>query len=260
MVSKLIRTLVLLVFALCLPGRVPAAAANPNANADESQANTSTRPSDPKLYAGTDTCLTCHEEIGKSHQKGPHAKTELGNNGAAFQGCEGCHGPGKAHAEGGGDTSGIVSFRNLSKAESTGICLDCHGQGKEHANYLQSQHGRNKIGCVDCHSSHRAKVQAGLLKSAQPQLCYGCHKDLKPEPGKPAHHDANAAQAECTSCHSPHGGKRSQTQNPRAPQLDLPRGDHPLADRQDRTGETTTRPAAGSLRSRPFIPNHTEES
>jgi predicted CXXCH cytochrome family protein len=197
--------LLVILVALCLAGSVLAAQENQNKPAPNSNANAaparsagkvdpvaSTRPSDPSLYAGTESCLSCHEDIGNSHEKSPHSKTELSKNGPAFSGCEGCHGPGKAHAEGGGDTTKIAGFKNLSKAEATKICLDCHRQnGAEHANYMRLQSARNDVGCLDCHSTHRAAVQAGLLKAGHPQLCNGCHHKVKPEFKKPFHDKTN---------------------------------------------------------------------
>src|SRR5262249_7406715 len=32
---------------------------------------------DPSQYVGTDTCKTCHEDIGKTYDRGPHWKTML---------------------------------------------------------------------------------------------------------------------------------------------------------------------------------------
>src|SRR6478672_3558609 len=50
---------------------------------------------DPSQYVGTDTCKTCHEDIGKTFDKGPHWKTLNDKHGVQWQGCEACHGPGK---------------------------------------------------------------------------------------------------------------------------------------------------------------------
>lgn len=184
------------------------------------KADRSPRAGDPKLYVGVETCVTCHEEIGQIYDKSPHKKTESGNSGSAFSGCEGCHGPGKAHAEGGGDTSTIVSFKNLSRAESTRICLDCHQQKQEHANFLQSPHARHDVGCLDCHSSHKARGEARLLKASQPRLCYGCHQEAKPDSPKPSQarksalpvpkpHSEFGPSQPCTSCHSTIHGSNS---------------------------------------------------
>jgi predicted CXXCH cytochrome family protein len=271
---KSIRLIVPILFALCLAGFAPASQANQDKNTvparpmAQAEKVVSARPSDPNLYAGSETCATCHEDIGKSHEKSPHAKTELSKN-AAFKGCEGCHGPGKAHAEGGGDTTTIVSFKNLSKAESTRICLDCHQQNEEHANYPDSRHARNKVGCLDCHSSHKARTETQLLKMSQPQLCNGCHQKAKPDVSKPLHHKLNEGLTGCTNCHSTHGGAvrqpvpRSQAGPDAGPHASARRprqGVHPLAEVQVRTGENQ---AVGRLWVNPqtaFIPNLLEES
>lgn len=216
MASKMFRLIQLILFtvalAACALAQTPAqdqgkAKKPAKTEAKAAQAAVqSTRPTDANLYAGTDTCVTCHDEIAKTHEKGPHWKTQLtGNNGPAYQGCEGCHGPGKAHAEAGGDTSKIISYKNLTKVESTRICLDCHRQNEEHANFQRSQHAKNDVGCVDCHSVHKPQVQAALLKASQPQMCYGCHQNVKPDFSKPFHHRVNEGLMGCTNCHSAHG-------------------------------------------------------
>ena len=278
---KLIRLSVLVVFALCLAVFASSSQANQGQSTGDGQAKAapakaaqsaenvgSPRPSDPNLYAGSEACGTCHEDICKSHEKGAHAKTELNKN-AALKGCEGCHGPGKAHAEGGGDTTTIVSFKNLSKAESTRICLDCHQRNEEHANFLRSRHGSKNVGCVDCHSPHKARTDARLLKAGQPQLCYRCHQDMKPDSGKPSHHKMNEGQTGCRSCHNPHLGDVSRN-GQTFEQVEMPvrhasvrrpwQGVYPLAEVQVRTGEIH---AVGRLWVRPqtvLIPNLLEES
>src|SRR5690242_10826545 len=54
---------------------------------------------DTSQYVGTETCKSCHEDMGTSFDKGPHWKTLNDKHGPQWQGCESCHGPGKAHAE-----------------------------------------------------------------------------------------------------------------------------------------------------------------
>src|SRR5262249_37810966 len=121
-------------------------------------------PVDPSQYVGSDTCKTCHEEVGASYEKGPHWKTELGKHkGPAYQGCEACHGPGKEHAES-GDPDKILRLTALSREESSQRCLTCHEFGEEHSNFLRSPHLKNNVGCVDCHSVHTPKVNRQLLK------------------------------------------------------------------------------------------------
>src|SRR5262245_15806878 len=59
-------------------------------------------------FVGSETCLTCHEEVGNQFKHTPHA--------ASAQGCEGCHGPGKAHSES-GEAASIRSFKTMSALE-----------------------------------------------------------------------------------------------------------------------------------------------
>jgi DmsE family decaheme c-type cytochrome len=161
---------------------------------------------DASQYVGTDTCKTCHEDVGKTFDQGPHWKTlNDKRHGVQWQGCEACHGPGKAHAES-GDPEKIIRFEGLTKEESSKRCLTCHEFGEEHANFLRSQHIKNNVGCVDCHSVHHPKEQARLLRAAQPSLCYSCHLTTKPDFSKPFHHKVNEGLIKCSDCHNPHGG------------------------------------------------------
>jgi DmsE family decaheme c-type cytochrome len=177
------------------------------ANSDSSKAaHFTANPADPSLYAGTDTCKTCHEEIGKTYDHSPHWKTLLNHRGVQYQGCEACHGPGKAHAEAGGDITKIIRFKELSREESSKRCLSCHEFGEEHANFLRSEHLKNNVGCIDCHSAHHPKVERALLMMAQPMLCYGCHLEIKPQFSKPVHHRVDEGLMSCSNCHNPHGG------------------------------------------------------
>jgi DmsE family decaheme c-type cytochrome len=163
-------------------------------------------PADPSLYAGTDTCRGCHDDIAKTYDHGPHWKTMLNHRGVQYQGCEACHGPGKAHAEAGGDITKIIRFKTLSREQSSKRCLSCHEFGEEHANFLRSEHLKNNVGCIDCHSAHHPKIERALLTMAQPMLCYSCHMEIKPQFSKPVHHRVNEGLMACSNCHNPHGG------------------------------------------------------
>lgn len=61
-------------------------------------------------YAGEDTCLTCHED--QAYKPTAHGRAFNERTPAATQGCESCHGPGKAHAEAGGDRALIRSYQS----------------------------------------------------------------------------------------------------------------------------------------------------
>jgi DmsE family decaheme c-type cytochrome len=143
----------------------------------------------------------------KSYEDSPHYVTTLDTKkGPEWHGCEACHGPGKAHVEGGGDKTKIFTFKNISAAEISARCLDCHQYGEEHSNYARSAHLQNGVSCTDCHDPHHAKENQFLMKESQPLLCYGCHLDKKQQFNRPFHHRVNEGLVKCTDCHNPHGG------------------------------------------------------
>ena len=164
-------------------------------------------PVDASQYVGADTCKTCHEEIFKGFETTPHWKTTYDTHrGVAYQGCEACHGPGKAHVDGGGDKSKIFVFPGAKAEEVSKRCLTCHEFGEEHANFARSVHSRNNVSCTDCHSPHHAKQERALLKEPQPKLCYGCHLNVRADFNKPFRHRVNEGLIQCTDCHNQHGG------------------------------------------------------
>ena len=165
------------------------------------------RPTDLSLYVGSEVCEACHDAQAKSYNHGPHWRTELDKKrGPEWRGCEACHGPGKEHVEGGGDVSKIIRFPELSSTDASRRCLDCHEFREEHSNFLRSEHLKNNVGCLNCHSVHAPKVERQLLVTSQPQLCYGCHLDVKPEFSRPFHHRVNEGLLVCSNCHNQHGG------------------------------------------------------
>jgi DmsE family decaheme c-type cytochrome len=164
------------------------------------------RPADPNLYVGSEVCAACHDPETKSFNHGPHWVTEQDKRGPQWQGCEACHGPGKAHVEGGGDVSKIIRFPQLSAVDASRRCLDCHEFREEHSNFLRSEHLKNNVGCTDCHSVHAPKTERLLLRAPQPQLCYGCHLEVKPDFSRPVHHRVNEGLLVCSNCHNQHGG------------------------------------------------------
>ena len=154
-------------------------------------------------YVGSDTCQTCHEDLYKQgFEHTAHFKTTL--NGG--HGCESCHGPGSAHAEGGGETAKIFGFKGKSPKEISERCLQCHEYGEEHANFRRSQHNINEVGCTGCHSPHTAREQKFLLIAKQPQLCFECHTESKQDFSRPFRHRVEQGLVQCTDCHNQHGG------------------------------------------------------
>jgi DmsE family decaheme c-type cytochrome len=157
---------------------------------------------DSSQFIGSDQCLACHEAAGKSIDKGPHWKAKT----AHAQSCEACHGPGKAHMEGGGDKSKIISFKTMKPNEVTLQCLKCHENNQDHQAFESSLHNRAGVTCTSCHSIHAAKVTEKLLVQKDPGLCYSCHGTVQSAFMKPFHHRVNEGLVKCSDCHNLHGG------------------------------------------------------
>ena len=164
-------------------------------------------------YVGSETCKTCHEDLYNAWEKTPHWKTMLDTKGGpSHQGCEGCHGPGADHVNGGGDKSKIFIFEKASAKEIDKRCLTCHAGA--HPNFERSPHAKAKVGCADCHSVHHFKSEENLLKVSQPELCYSCHTEMKSAFAQPFHHKVDEGLMTCSDCHDPHGtfqGKQLKT-------------------------------------------------
>jgi DmsE family decaheme c-type cytochrome len=153
-------------------------------------------------YIGSDVCATCHAEIAKKFGDNPHQKLALRDHGTGAT-CESCHGPGKAHVEGGGDVTKIKQLAKLSPQDVDATCLGCHAG--THPNFLRSPHAKAGVSCTSCHSVHAPASGDKLLKASQPQLCYQCHTDVKPAFDMPFHHKVNEGLLTCSDCHDVHG-------------------------------------------------------
>jgi predicted CXXCH cytochrome family protein len=177
-------------------------------------------------YVGSETCAACHDAQSKDVSGTKHGMLE---NLRAWKGkvvgCESCHGPGKAHVEGSGDKTKIISFKNKNAKEIAETCLGCHAGKEEHSNFRRGDHWRNNVGCTECHTAHGSKPvlakadsltlvggasrqnpSVAMLKNSEPQLCISCHSETKAQFTKPFHHKVLEGTMKCSDCHNPHGG------------------------------------------------------
>jgi len=188
-------------------------------------------------YVGSETCEHCHEAQFKSFSKTAHAKLAKAGWKPEQQGCESCHGPGRAHIEGAGDKTKIRTFLHESPKQISDSCLRCHAGKEERNNFRRGEHWRNDVGCTDCHSPHisehaavsetalrtdRSGVPSSSLSSFsgvtndQPppkllvkpelQLCITCHNETRAQFLKPFHHRVLEGVMKCSDCHNQHGG------------------------------------------------------
>jgi DmsE family decaheme c-type cytochrome len=152
-------------------------------------------------YAGSESCTLCHGDLSKNFASNPHSKLALMHGGKGVT-CESCHGPAQAHVESGGDVTKIFRFTKATSKQVDEKCLSCHLG--THANFNRSAHGEAGVSCISCHSSHSFKSEH-TLKIAEPNLCYGCHTDIKAAFAQPFHHKVNEGLLVCSDCHNPHG-------------------------------------------------------
>lgn len=155
-------------------------------------------------YAGSDTCVTCHEDKGNAVKQGPHSRAFNPKTPAATQGCESCHGPGKAHADAGGDKTKIRAISKLSGHEASELCTTCHDRTK-HALWTGSQHEQRNVGCTTCHSVHAAKGDKQLKAASQIELCSTCHRPITNKLNRFNHMPVREDKLQCSSCHNVHG-------------------------------------------------------
>src|SRR5579864_2753516 len=167
------------------------------------------QPANASQYAGSGTCKGCHEDqfknidLTRHHQINALKTAAVG--GQPDRVCEACHGPGRAHVDGGGDKNKIFTFAGAKREETSSRCLTCHGEGRGQTHFAESAHASSDVGCLDCHSPHHAQEKDHLLVQKQPQLCYGCHTAAKADFAKPYHHRVNEGLVQCADCHNPHG-------------------------------------------------------
>src|ERR1700684_1096630 len=132
-------------------------------------------------YVGSETCKTCHEDIYNGWEKSPHWKQTYKEGGIAKHGCEDCHGAAAGHVADPTDTSKLFLFEKATPKEIDARCLGCHAGGTQHMNAINSEHARNEVSCVSCHSPHHGKDSDFMLVKSQPELCYSCHLAKKAE-------------------------------------------------------------------------------
>jgi len=180
-------------------------------------------------YVGSETCRACHESQFDKVANTKHGK--LGTLAAwkgKVVGCESCHGPGKAHAEAGGDKTKIKVFLTMDSKAVSETCLSCHAGKENHNNFRRGEHWRNNIGCTDCHAPHGTdhanakpgsiefignaerqkpnRADTAMLRSSEPKLCMSCHTETRSQFTKPFHHKVLEGTMSCSDCHNPHGG------------------------------------------------------
>ncbi|MBF0567149.1 MAG: DmsE family decaheme c-type cytochrome [Nitrospirae bacterium] len=158
-------------------------------------------------YVGAETCKGCHTVQFDTYKKSVHSKEQVKGPGSK-DACETCHGPGAKHVEkGGGRGVDIFTFvgKKVDPKMKSAKCLACHQENKNQVFWNMSKHSAATAGvsCDTCHNPHSGNDK--LLRQAQPDLCFGCHKDVKMQANKQSHHPIKEGKVLCNDCHDPHG-------------------------------------------------------
>ncbi len=166
---------------------------------------------DPDEYAGADVCAGCHEEIAQRVARTVHGAAKMpARVDRALWGCEGCHGPGKEHAESGGDKSKILRLSEAAPEARAETCLGCHGGQDERINFRRSEHQASQVACDSCHSPHGEVVHDRLLRKEANSLCFSCHGEVRNAFALAYHHKVPEGAMKCIDCHNQHGGFSQQ--------------------------------------------------
>jgi len=196
-----LRVCLMVLVGACILGAASLGAQVPQAATAGKATVTQGKDAASSAYVGGEVCATCHEEVTKKFEGNPHTKLAA-QHGTAGVNCEGCHGPGGAHVEGGGDVTKIFNPAKATAKEVDEKCLGCHAGA--HPNFDRSPHAKANVSCLGCHAIHGSKEEP-LLKAAQPTLCFQCHTDVKPSFDMPFHHKVNEKLVKCSDCHDIHG-------------------------------------------------------
>lgn len=154
-------------------------------------------------FIGAETCQECHEVQYATYAKSVHFHKSI-KGPQSQDACETCHGEGAMHVEkGGGRDVDIFTFDNdVAANDKSAKCLTCHYRTPGMDLWDQGAHKRNDVSCDACHELHS---EDGSQKPKEPEVCFGCHKDVKISANKRSHHPILEGKVSCSSCHDPHG-------------------------------------------------------
>jgi DmsE family decaheme c-type cytochrome len=159
----------------------------------------------PGDYAGTETCLECHEEFAEDMARTVHGQLNDYQYPGLATGCEACHGPGAKHADS-EDAADIFNPNEAMGNDGTDHCLACHQTGAT-LNWEISVHAESDVSCLSCHQMHYNSTSRALLAGTEEEVCFTCHMDTQAKFQLSSHHPVREGFMTCSSCHDSHGNR-----------------------------------------------------
>lgn len=179
-------------------------------------------------YVGNVMCVRCHEEYQNGFAEAPHGDDESAVE-IVEQGCQSCHGPGRAHVQQPEQEDRRPNTARYNIAEKNELCQSCHDELAPYSKH----HPFADMSCSQCHVLHspvyteKQKETAEQLGEELPELpapvsgilawqtsCIDCHTDDETDFDELHAYDAEnltKGLVSCKSCHlrPPHGIEQS---------------------------------------------------
>jgi DmsE family decaheme c-type cytochrome len=163
-------------------------------------------------YVGAETCKACHEDKYNSfsHTKMGRLFLHQPRNASEANGCENCHGPGKAHVDAGGGKGkgGLITFAKNDPTpveKRNAVCLSCHNKG-DRLFWQGSPHESRDVACTNCHRiMEKVSPRYQLARETVIDTCGTCHIQKRAQTMRTSHMPLREGKMTCTSCHNPHG-------------------------------------------------------
>ena len=150
-------------------------------------------------YAGEELCVACHEEAATSHAASPHRVLSDDARPEAQRGCEACHGPGGAHADEAARSGRAADLRGEYPVAARSAPLPRLSRRRPALHDAAPASTRSRASAVGL--SSRPRGTDDLLRKTVPELCYGCHLDVRAKFALPEHHKVPEGVVTCLDCH-----------------------------------------------------------
>jgi DmsE family decaheme c-type cytochrome len=153
-------------------------------------------------------CTNCHDEM----EAKPILSIYQTRHGVKADGrtpaCQNCHGDSLAHANTPKSAqrfplTDLPFGKTLPAAPQNEACLTCH-QSNTARHWLGSQHERQGLACIACHTLHTPR-DPSMTRSSQAKACFSCHQTERAQIHMPSAHPLGNGKLVCTDCHNPHG-------------------------------------------------------